>query len=91
MALLTKIGVFSLAKTLSLYNLLFGIIVAIISIILKLFSVGNVASYTWGAAIIYEVVFIIAMPILGFIMGAVLALILNWALKIGGGLELSLE
>ncbi|PIU02747.1 MAG: hypothetical protein COT55_01915 [Candidatus Diapherotrites archaeon CG09_land_8_20_14_0_10_32_12] len=91
MALLTKIGVFSLAKTLSLYNILFGVIVAIITLILKIFSVGTLASYTWSAAVIYEVVFIIAMPIIGFIMGAILALIINWALKVGGGLEISLE
>jgi hypothetical protein len=91
MATITKIGLFSLAKTLSLYNLLFGILIAIITIILKIFAVGTLANYTWGMAILQEVVFIIAMPIIGFILGIIIALILNWALKMGGGLEISLE
>lgn len=91
MANITRVGLFSLAKTLALYNLIFGIIIAIVTLILKIFSVGAIAKYTWSMAIIQEVVFVIAMPIMGFIFGVIIALILNWALKMGGGLEISLE
>ncbi len=91
MAVINKLGVFSLAKIMALYNLVFGVLIAILSIIAKIFVYGPLASYTWSMAVIQEIIFIIAMPIFGFILGLVIALILNWALKVGGGLEISLE
>ena len=91
MALLTKISVLGSGKTLALYNLIFGVVFAILTLILKIFAVGPVALYGWGFAVLYQVVFIIAMPIMGFIAGIIIAWFLNWALKIGGGLEIKLE
>lgn len=96
MKTLKKIGSFSLAKVLGIFMAVVGLIVGLV--FAGIFITAGISHYkntTLGAGIILGILFLILAPVLygiiGFIAGALSALVYNLLARLVGGIGITIE
>lgn len=97
MAEIRSIQVFSLAKIFAAVSLVIGFIAAVLAVLIAIFGVAAAPFYplpvgemTLVWAIIVILVLTVVYAIIGFIAGAIIAVIYNLAAGLFGGLEIDL-
>lgn len=91
---LKRIGVISLAEYMTLIMLIFGVFYAIIYSLLAIYlgSLFSLPSILTGIGVVAIIIIIpIAFAVMGFIFGAIGALLYNLIARLTGGVSLDLE
>jgi len=88
--IISKIKYFSLAKVLAIFGFIVALLTVLVDLIYKLIT-GNsyfLSVSSWGSWVLFAITQIILVPIIYFVLGYVIAFILNIAFKVSKGLEI---